>query len=137
MQAVRKHFRPEFLNRLDDIVVFHPLTKKDLNQILQLNLARIGKRVVDRNITLSLSQPAIDFIINEAYTPAFGARPLRRFMDKAIGTQMSKMILGGTLNPDSHVELVTSSDNKSLQYRVTSTQAPQPADEAISPKAEL
>lgn len=121
MNVVRKHFRPEFLNRLDDIVVFHPLSKKDLREILSLNLARVGNRLTDKNITLSLSPPAAEFIISEAYTPAFGARPLRRYMDKVVGTHMSKMILGGSLVPDSHVVVVTAGtgENQRLDFEVT------------------
>jgi ATP-dependent Clp protease ATP-binding subunit ClpB len=130
MDTVKKHFRPEFLNRLDDIVVFTPLSKKELGQILHLNLARVAARVIDRNITLGLSGPAMEVILNESYTPAFGARPLRRFMDKVIGTHMSRMILGGTLVPHSHVEVIAK-DATTLDFKVTQHEGPElaPRDE--------
>jgi len=129
MATVKKHFRPEFLNRLDDIVMFAPLSKPELGQILELNLANVAKRVIDRNITLSLSDSAKEVILNESYTPAFGARPLRRYMDKVIGTHMSRMILGGTLEPHSHVEIVAK-DATTLNFAVTKNEGPEiPRDE--------
>merc|ERR1712146_611152 len=79
MSVVRRHFRPELLNRLDDIVMFHPLNKMMLREIVSTQMQFIGKRLEDRNVELHLTEEAIDFILKQAYQPNFGARPVRRF----------------------------------------------------------
>jgi len=118
MDVVKKSFRPEFLNRLDDIVVFKPLGKPQLHQILKIQAKILESRVVDQNITLTLSDSGADFIIKQAFEPAYGARPLRRYMDKVVGTQLSKTIISGELMPHSDVSIEEAPAKDRLQYRI-------------------
>jgi ATP-dependent Clp protease ATP-binding subunit ClpB len=103
MGAVRQHFRPEFLNRLDDIVVFAPLRKESLRKIVVQQSAQVAERLLERDVTLRLEPSAIDFVLEQAWDPAYGARPLRRFLDHHVATELSRMVLGGTLPEHSNV----------------------------------
>jgi len=105
MQEVRNFFRPEFLNRLDDIVMFHPLTAKDLSRIVLLQLGDLGKRLQERDILLDLKQSAADSVLKVAYNPAYGARPLRRYLEKHIVTQLSRMLISGELSDNCIVHI--------------------------------
>merc|ERR1712054_586721 len=105
MSVVRRHFRPEFLNRLDDIVMFHPLNKKMLREIVSTQLGFIAKRLEDRNVDLHLTEEAIDFILKQAYLPNFGARPVRRYLEKHVITEISKLLISGVIDRDSIVEI--------------------------------
>jgi ATP-dependent Clp protease ATP-binding subunit ClpB len=98
MQQVRLRFRPEFLNRLDDIILFNPLSQANLFQIVRLQLEVVCDLLKSREIRISLDDSAIITILKEAYNPAYGARPIRRYLEKAIVTQLSLMILSPT-NP--------------------------------------
>ncbi len=93
MASVRAHFRPEFLNRLDDIVIFSALSLEDLRAIIRLQVEEINKRLEDREIRIVVSEAAGDVLIREAYDPMYGARPLRRHLDKKLVTQVSRMLL--------------------------------------------
>lgn len=93
MASVRAHFRPEFLNRLDDIIIFSALGLEDLRMIISLQVLEINKRLEDRDIKLSVTDHAADVLIREAYDPMYGARPLRRHLDKKLVTQLSRMLL--------------------------------------------
>jgi ATP-dependent Clp protease ATP-binding subunit ClpB len=93
MASVRAHFRPEFLNRLDDIIIFSALGLEDLRMIISLQVQEINKRLEDRDIKLSVTDRAADVLIREAYDPMYGARPLRRHLDKKLVTQVSRMLL--------------------------------------------
>jgi len=106
MGVVKKHFRPEFLNRLDDIVVFQPLSSSNLREIVTIQLANLSRRLVERDITLDIDTSATDFVLSEAYDPAYGARPYRRYLEKHVVTQLSKMILDGSLPDHSSVTIV-------------------------------
>jgi ATP-dependent Clp protease ATP-binding subunit ClpC len=95
MQEVEKHFRPEFLNRLDDVIVFRALTKQDLKQIVQYELTNVRKRLESRNMQLELAPEAIEFLIEKGYSPDFGARPLRRAIEHHVEDPVSEEILKG------------------------------------------
>jgi len=114
MEVVRKHFRPEFLNRLDDIVVFTPLGKDDLLNVARLQLSSLTKRLNERNIVLRVDNDGLQCILDDAYDPAYGARPLRRYIEKNIGTTISRMIISGQLTENSVVTI--SSKDKKLTY---------------------
>lgn len=116
MSVVKKHFRPEFLNRLDDIVMFHPLAKPELRKIVQLQIDQISKRLQDKDITIILTENGTDLILSKAYDPVYGARPIRRYLEKQIGTHLSKMILSGTL-PE-HSLIYIEDNNGDLSYRI-------------------
>ena len=94
MGAVRSHFRPEFVNRVDDYIVFHPLTRGQLKRIVELQVARVGKRLVDKKIALHLSESAVAHIAGLGYDPVYGARPVKRVIQQEIETPLAKMILG-------------------------------------------
>jgi len=116
MHTVKKHFRPEFLNRLDDIVIFHPLSQKNLGDIVRLQLTSVSKRLESRNIKIDLLDSAAEFILQQAYDPIYGARPLRRYLEKNIVTGLSRMIISGELQDNSIIR-VASKDGK-LQFQV-------------------
>ena len=112
-----KHiFKPEFLNRIDDIIVFKSLNKENVKNIIKLILNDINKKLKEQFITIDYTENALDFIVNEAYDPSYGARPLKRFIQKDIETNLSKMILSGQIPENSTVTL-DSNDNK-LIYTV-------------------
>lgn len=96
-QKLMQFFRPEFLNRIDDIVMFHPLSRQDLRSIVDLSLGKIQKRLDDRQIYLELSEACYEQIIDEAYDPQFGARPLNRYLQKNIETALAKSLLAGDI----------------------------------------
>lgn len=94
---LRHHFRPEFLNRFDDVVIFTPLSETEIEKIVELQVAEVRKRLVDRNLSLSLTDAAKRFIATTAYDPAFGARPLRRFIQREIETKLARLMLEHSL----------------------------------------
>ena len=93
MQVVRGHFRPEFLNRLDEIIMFKPLTKDNIGNIITLMMADLNSRLKDRELTVKLSDGATEFIVEHGYDPVYGARPLKRFLQKHVETLSAKLIL--------------------------------------------
>jgi len=109
MNVVKKHFRPEFLNRLDDIVIFSPLSPENLSNIVRIQLTSLSKRLASRDIEITLDDSAAQFILNQAYDPVYGARPLKRFLEKHIVTQISRMLLSGELTDHSSVLITTTS----------------------------
>lgn len=100
MNELRNHFRPEFLNRLDEIILFKPLAKEDIRGILDLLVTDLNKRLSDKELTISLTEAAKDFIIKEAYDPAYGARPLKRYLQKKVETMTAKLILSGQVGTE-------------------------------------
>jgi len=98
MEAMRTSFRPEFLNRIDEVIIFHALQKYQLRHIVQLQTKRLEKRLADRKMSLKLSEKAIDFLAEVGYDPVFGARPLKRAIQRELETQIAKSILRGEFN---------------------------------------
>ncbi|MGH2586207.1 MAG: ATP-dependent Clp protease ATP-binding subunit [Dehalococcoidia bacterium] len=94
-RALREHFRPEFLNRIDEIIVFEPLTERELEQIVELMVAEVGARLEERGVRLSLTEAAKEALVNEGYDPTYGARPLRRVIQRQVENQVSKRLLAG------------------------------------------
>jgi len=103
MADVRKHFRPEFLNRLSDICVFRPLQRPQLKKICSNHLLSISNRVAEAGVKLKVTDTVLDFLLEEAYDPEFGARPLQRFIEHAIVTPISEMVIAGTADSGSTV----------------------------------
>ncbi|ALB39649.1 chaperone protein ClpB [Anabaena sp. WA102] len=95
MEAMRNSFRPEFLNRLDELIIFHSLQKSELRNIVQLQVDRLRQRLTDRKMALKLSSAALDFLAEVGYDPVFGARPLKRAIQRELETQIAKAILRG------------------------------------------
>ena len=98
MDAMRSTFRPEFLNRIDEIIIFHALLKSQLRHIIQLQTKRLEQRLADRKMSLKLSDSALDFLADVGYDPVFGARPLKRAIQRELETQIAKGILRGEFN---------------------------------------
>jgi len=96
MKEVERHFRPEFLNRVDDIIMFHQLTREDLKQIVDIELAKVRGRLSSQGLELVLDDPAKEFLINQGYNPDFGARPLRRAIENLIEDHISEELLRGS-----------------------------------------
>ena len=95
---LRAHFRPEFLNRLDEIIMFKPLTKDNINGIMELLIASLNKLLDDRQLTVKVTDEARNYIIDAAYDPMYGARPLRRYLQKSVETLAAKLILSDELS---------------------------------------
>ena len=95
MNELRGHFRPEFLNRLDETILFKPLTKSDIRSIINLLLADLNKRLSDKELHLEITEEAKDFITEHGYDPVYGARPLKRYVQKYVETLTAKIILQG------------------------------------------
>jgi len=117
MSVVRKHFRPEFLNRLDDIVVFTSLNQDQLLDVVRMQMQFLAKRLNERRIVLRVDESALKYVLDESYNPAYGARPLRRFIEKNIGTKLSRKIIDGSLTDNSVVEI--SAVNKNLEFNIS------------------
>ena len=93
MNDLRSHFRPEFLNRLDEIIMFKPLTKDNIGGIIELMLADVNKRLEDKELSIHLTDAAKSYVIEHGYEPAYGARPLKRYLTKHVDTLAARMIL--------------------------------------------
>ena len=100
---LRRSFRPEFLNRLDEIVFYKPLTRANIGAIIDLQIAQLNRRLESQQLRIELTERAKDFIVAEAYDPAYGARPLRRYVQHTIETKLSKLLLAGRILPGSTV----------------------------------
>ena len=94
MGDLRAHFRPEFLNRLDEIIMFKPLTKTNIGGIIDLLVEDVNKRLEDKEISISLTDAAKQFVVDHGYDPVYGARPLKRYLQKHVETMAAKIILG-------------------------------------------
>jgi ATP-dependent Clp protease ATP-binding subunit ClpB len=103
MAELRAHFRPEFLNRVDDIVLFKPLTLPEIKKIVDLQLALLRKRLADRHITLELTDPAKEFVARQGYDPVYGARPLKRYLQREVETALSRKLLAGEIQDGAQV----------------------------------
>ena len=97
MAAVHRTFKPEFLNRLDDVVIFDPLSTEDLARIVDLQVAMLAKRLQDRRITLEVTPAAREWLSITGYDPAYGARPLRRLVQREIGDRLARSLLEGVV----------------------------------------
>jgi len=116
MKEIERFFRPEFLNRLDDIVVFEPLTKADLVEIVEYEVAKVGERLVHQNITMVLEQSAKDYLIEKGYNPDYGARPLRRAIGNLIEDPLSEMLLSGDIAPNAVVTVSRKDEAENLFF---------------------
>jgi ATP-dependent Clp protease ATP-binding subunit ClpB len=105
LSELRGHFRPEFLNRVDDVVLFKPLHLKEIRSIVSLQIGFLQKRLDDRNIELSFSEAAINYIAENGYDPSLGARPLKRFIQRKVETQLGRAMIAGQITDGSHVNI--------------------------------
>ena len=115
--VAKKHFRPEFLNRLDELVVFRMLEKESLNEIVDLEVAKLVKRLADKEIDLVLEQSARDLIVTEGYDPDYGARPMRRAVEQLLEDPLAEAILSGAVKEDQHVTAKVKKDAKEVSFK--------------------
>ncbi|MCM2562730.1 ATP-dependent chaperone ClpB [Lutimaribacter sp. EGI FJ00015] len=131
MDAVRAHFRPEFLNRLDEIVVFDRLSRDQMDGIVDIQMARLQKRLATRKIQLELDQAAKTWLADEGYDPVYGARPLKRVIQKALQDPLAEAILAGEVDEDSVVPVSAGAEGLIIGDRVGSTDKPKPDDAVV------
>ena len=105
MGELRAHFRPEFLNRVDDVVLFKPLTLADIKKIVELQLNLLRQRLMDRHIELDLSDAAKEHLARDGYDPVYGARPLKRFLQRHVETPLARKLLAGEVTDHSRVSV--------------------------------
>ncbi|WP_368186108.1 ATP-dependent chaperone ClpB [Aestuariibius sp. HNIBRBA575] len=130
MDAVRAHFRPEFLNRLDETIIFDRLARVDMDGIVDIQLDRLGRRLASRKITLDLDDAARKWLADEGYDPVFGARPLKRVIQRALQDQLAEMILAGDVLDGQTVSVEAGADGLIVGDRVSSSTR-QPPDDAV------
>jgi len=107
LEAMRQHFRPEFLNRVDEILVFHSLTREQLAQIVEIQVVWLQRRLADRRIELEFSDEAKTLLAERGYDPVYGARPLKRVIQKTVETPLAKRIMAGEVQDGSRVRVST------------------------------
>ena len=130
MDAVRAHFRPEFLNRLDETIIFDRLSRGDMDGIVDIQLGRLRKRLGKQNIKIDLDEAAMRWLADEGYDPVFGARPLKRVMQRALQDQLAEMLLAGDVTDGDVVAVSVGADGLIVGDRV-STSNRQPPDDAV------
>ena len=131
MDAVHMQFKPEFINRLDELVMFHPLTREELGGIVDIQVAQVSARLTDRRITLDVTDSAREWLANTGYDPAYGARPLRRLVQTEVGDQLARMLLAGEVH-DGDTVLVDQTGGDHLEL---SSWAPGQIDDDFSAEA--
>lgn len=131
MQAVRGHFRPEFLNRLDETIIFDRLKREDMDGIVDIQLARLVKRLAERKITLELDEEAKTWLADEGYDPVFGARPLKRVIQRALQNALAEMLLGGDVKDGDTVPVSAGAEGLIIGGRVGATNRPKPDDAVV------
>ena len=121
MEEAKKAFKPEFLNRLDDVIVFHPLDKPALTKIIDLEVAKVVERIKNKNIHVKLNKAAHELLIEKGYDPTYGARPMRRAVERLLENPMAEEILRGTIKPGDHVAVKRDGEQFSFKVKKTVT----------------
>ena len=111
MNDLRAHFRPEFLNRLDEIIMFKPLTKSNIHAIIDLLVKDVNKRLADKELSIELTDAAKNFVVEGGYDPMYGARPLKRYLQKNVETLAARLILAGNVGREDTI-LIDAKDGK-------------------------
>ncbi len=131
MDAVRAHFRPEFLNRLDETIIFDRLAREDMSGIVTIQMKRLEKRLAGRNIHLDLDDAALKWLAEEGYDPVFGARPLKRVIQRALQDQLAEMILAGDVMDGDTIGVSAGADGLLVGDRVSSSNRQPPQDAVV------
>ncbi len=131
MDAVRAHFRPEFLNRLDETIIFDRLSRGDMDGIVDIQLRRLAKRLAARNITLQLDESAHKWLADEGYDPVFGARPLKRVLQRSLQNQLAEMLLAGDVKDGDTIPVSAGADGLVVGDRVASSNRTPPEDAVV------
>ena len=114
MNDLRNHFRPEFLNRLDEMILFKPLDKENIAGIIDLLLADLNKRVENQELKIELTDQAKEFVVEQGYDPVYGARPLKRYLQKHVETLAARIILGDEVRAGNVIVIDVSEDGQKL-----------------------
>ena len=117
MNDLRAHFRPEFLNRLDETILFKPLTKENITGIISLIIKDLNRRLVERDLTVELTKAAEEFIVSQAYDPVYGARPLKRYIQKYVETLSAKLILNDQVKQGDTILIVVKNDELAAEIK--------------------
>jgi ATP-dependent Clp protease ATP-binding subunit ClpB len=131
MEAVRAHFRPEFLNRLDETIIFDRLAREDMAGIVTIQMKRLEERLAGRNIHLDLDEAALKWLADEGYDPVFGARPLKRVIQRALQNQLAEMILAGDVLDGDTITVSAGVDGLLVGDRVSSSNRQPPEDAVV------
>ena len=131
MDAVRAHFRPEFLNRLDETIIFDRLKREDMDGIVEIQLSRLLKRLANRKVTLTLDADAKKWLAEEGYDPVFGARPLKRVIQRALQDPLAEMILGGDIHDGDTVPVSAGTEGLIIGDRIGASNRPRPDDAVV------
>ncbi len=123
LEVMRQSFRPEFLNRVDEIVVFHPLAREQLREIVEIQLGRLRQRLEERKIELELSDKALDYLAERGYDPSYGARPLKRLIQRELETALGRKILSGEVRDNSRVKVDAGAQGLQFKSRALSAAA--------------
>jgi len=114
MRELRAHFRPEFLNRVDDIIMFKPLMLDELKKIVNLLVADVSQRLAEQQITLNVDQAATELIVSRAYDPMYGARPLKRYLQRELETRIGRLIIGGKITEGTNIQVTVENDELAI-----------------------
>jgi ATP-dependent Clp protease ATP-binding subunit ClpC len=136
MKEIERFFRPEFINRLDDVIVFRPLTKDDLVLIVEYEVGKVAERLAGRGFTLELDQVAKDYLIEKGYNPDFGARPLRRAIGTYIEDPLAEMILAGEIGHDNVINVSRKDEAENLFFEHHREEPPKPEETPVEAGAE-
>jgi ATP-dependent Clp protease ATP-binding subunit ClpC len=124
MDESKRYFKPEFLNRLDDLVVFRMLEKTDLNRIVDLEVNKLVKRLEEKEVTLTLTAEARDFLSAKGFDPSYGARPMRRAVERYLEDSLAEALLRGDVKPGDTVNVVKKADAEELAFESTRPESP-------------
>jgi len=130
MAAVRGHFRPEFLNRLDEIIIFHRLTRANMDKIVGIQIGRLDKLLADRKIDISLDKKATDWLGNAGYDPIYGARPLKRVIQRRLQDPLAQLILEGKITDGAKIKVSASKTGLTIDGQQFAASADELADAA-------
>jgi ATP-dependent Clp protease ATP-binding subunit ClpB len=131
MDAVRAHFRPEFLNRLDETIIFDRLARADMDGIVDIQLGLLSKRLAGRKITLALDVAAQTWLADAGYDPVFGARPLKRVIQRALQNPLAEMLLGGEVRDGDTITVSAGAEGLIIGDRVGASNRPRPDDAVV------
>jgi ATP-dependent Clp protease ATP-binding subunit ClpC len=135
MEIVRHSFRPEFVNRIDEIIVFRGLTREQLVLITRLLLDRLARRLRSQGIEVEFTDDAVDYLAEAGFDPEFGARPLRRTIQREVENELSRMVLAGTVGPKDRVSIDVSDGKLTFEVEKGAAEGAEQADEELSRRA--
>ncbi|MDX6477159.1 MAG: ATP-dependent Clp protease ATP-binding subunit ClpB, partial [Gaiellaceae bacterium] len=132
LAELRAQFRPEFLNRVDEIVLFKPLTLAEIEHIVDLQIADLAARLADRRLTLELTEPARLLIARHGYDPVYGARPLRRYIQREVETRLGRALIAGDIHDGALITLDAEDDELIVRWQNPGAEEGEPVMEAVT-----